>query len=317
MRGMDAHAIHSALGPDGWRQVLLDAGLTERQLSKKNGPCPICAGTDRYHFSNKYGRGDALCRFCGHLDGFQLLMRMRGVSFAEVRKLVMSLAGLSDEAPAQYVPRQSTREPQPVAEPTQRVRALLRESCLVEDCEPARLYLKSRKLWPLPQGHCLRAHPSVQYWHEQQRVGRFPALIASVRDMCGELVTAHVTYLEPIGRKLQAYEPRKILSALTGREGCAVQLEPHGEELGIAEGIETALSASRMHHIPVWAALNAALLAKWEPPHTVNRVVVFADRDVAGLDATTKLMERLQERVRLVIRTPQAGDWNDAWKAAA
>lgn len=314
----DSHAIHAALGSDGWRNVLLSAGLSDRQLSKKNGPCPVCTGSDRYHFSNKYGRGDAYCRNCGHLDGFKLLVGALGIDFAEARRRVMSIAGISDVEYQPITPRAAVNdEPEPPAQPTQRVRTLIRESCLVEDCEPAILYLSSRELWPLPQGHCLRAHASVEYWQEGKRVGRYPALIAAVRDMCGELVTAHVTYLTPSGEKLSDYEPRKILSAMTGREGCAVPLMPHGDTLGIAEGIETALSAARMHELPVWAALNTSLLAKFEPPHTVNRIVIFADRDVAGLLATTQLMERLQERVRLVVKVPQSKDWNDALRSAA
>lgn len=318
MIGMDAHAIHATLGANGWRAVLSAAGFEDRALRDKHGPCPVCGGKDRFRFTNKFNRGDAFCNQCGHLDGFKLLMGARGIPFAEARRLVMSLAGLSDEQHQPIAPRAPAAvEPEQPAQPTQRVRALIRESCLVEDCEPAMLYLDGRALWPLPQGHSLRAHASVEYWQEGKRVGRYPALIAAVRDMCGELVTAHVTYLTPSGEKLQTYDPRKILSAMTGREGCAVPLMPHGDTLGIAEGIETALSAARMHELPVWAALNTSLLMKWEPPHTVTKVVIFADRDVAGLDAATKLMERLQERVRLVIKTPQSKDWNDALRSAA
>jgi putative DNA primase/helicase len=317
MIGMDAHAIHAALGANGWREVLLSAGFEDRTLRKTHGPCPICGGKDRFRFTNKFKRGDAFCNQCGHLDGFRLLMGARGISFSEARRLVMSIAGLRDVEYQPIEPRPvASVEPEP-AQPTQRVRALIRESCAIEDCEPAILYLDSRALWPLPQGHGLRAHPSVEYWQEGKRIGRYPALIAAVRDMCGELVTAHVTYLQPTGEKLQTFEPRKILSAMTAREGCAVHLMPHGDTLGIAEGIETALSAARMHELPVWSALNTSLLMKWEPPHTVHKVVIFADRDVAGLDAATKLMERLQERVRLVIKTPQSKDWNDALRSAA
>lgn len=313
----DSHAIHAHLGPEGWRKVLLDAGLSEQQLSKKHGPCPKCGGTDRYHFSNKYGRGDAYCRHCGHLDGFQLLMAALGIGFAEARSTVMSLAGLSDETLETVRPRQTHEAtPEQPAKPTQRVRNLIRESCLVENCEPAVLYLASRALWPLPQGHSLRAHPSVEYWQEGKRIGRYPALVAAVRDVNGELVTAHVTYLTPSGEKLQQLEPRKILSPMTARVGCAVRLMTHGDTLGIAEGIETALSASIMHEVPTWAALNTSLLAKFAPPQNVKKLIIFADRDIAGLDAAAKLMERLQGRVRLEIRTPRSKDWNDALRSA-
>lgn len=314
---LDAHEIHARLGADGWRRVLSDAGLTDRQLSKKNGPCPVCGGNDRYHFSNKYGRGDGYCRQCGHLDGFKILMGAKSILFPEARRLVLSLSGMESNDMPLPAPRVMQQEVPQIAAPTLRVRNLIRESCAIEDCEPARLYLASRSLWPLPAGHCLRAHPSVPYYQERNQIGRYPALIAAVRDINGELVTAHVTYLTTSGQKLDGVDPRKILSALTGREGCAVQLMPHGDVLGIAEGIETALSASVLHEVPVWAALNTSLLQKFEPPASVGKLIVFADRDIAGLDAASKLMERLQERVRLVIKTPQSKDWNDSHRSAA
>jgi hypothetical protein len=37
------------------------------------------------------------------------------------------------------------------------------------------------------------AHAGVEYRHDRRLIGRFPALIAEVRDSAGELVTAHVT----------------------------------------------------------------------------------------------------------------------------
>jgi putative DNA primase/helicase len=99
---------------------------------------------------------------------------------------------------------------------------------------------------------------------------------------------------------------------LTGHDGCVAPImELPGHVLGIAEGIETALSAAKLTEIPTWATLNAVLLSKFEPPPDVDKLVIFADRDVAGLEAASVLMERLQERVRLEIRTPRAKDWND------
>ena len=42
----------------------------------------------------------------------------------------------------------------------------------------------------------------------------------------------------------------------------------------IAEGIETALVPSIRFEVPVWAALNAGLVAKWQPPGSVRTVVI-------------------------------------------
>ena len=313
---MDAHAIHTTLGAEGWRNVLLSLGIPETQLRNKHGPCPICGGTDRFRFDNKRGRGDFICNQCGAGDGFKLIMGLCGMSFADARKRAMELAGIT-ETTDRYIHTPAAPAPAEIAKPTRRVIQLLRECCPIEDCDAARWYLDSRGLWPLPQGHNLRAHASVEYWQDRRRVGRFPALIAAVRDGRGELVTAHVTYLEPTGEKLKEFEPRKILSGMTGREGCAVQLMQYADEIGIAEGIETALSAAAIHDLPVWAALNTSLLQKFEPPQDIDKLVIFADRDVAGLDAATKLMQRLQGKVGLEIRTPQAKDWNDVLRSAA
>src|SRR5450759_3506935 len=100
---------------------------------------------------------------------------------------------------------------------------------------------------------------------------------------------------------------------MAGRAGCAVRLMPWGEVLGIAEGIETALSAAMIDDVPVWAALNTSLLAKFEPPPGVVRLRVYADRDEAGLASALRIVERLQGRTQLEIRIPSAPakDWND------
>jgi hypothetical protein len=94
-------------------------------------------------------------------------------------------------------------------------------------------------------------------------------------------------------QKLTGHEPRKILTDLVGRIGCAARLMPAADVLGIAEGIETALSAALIDDIPVWAALNTSLLARFEPPANVTTLRVYADRDKAGLTAALKLLERL------------------------
>ena len=295
-----------------WPSILLQLGISEDYLrgKRKPGPCPACGGHDRYFFDNRRGRGDFHCRHCGPGDGFALLMRVRGEDFATVRKRVIDLAQLTDEDVAKpATPIFAPREPDPPAKPTRRVWDLLKTSCAVEHCEDARRYLASRGLWPLP-AHGLRAHALAEYWHEGQNIGRFPALIAPVRDIGGQLVTAHVTYLHK-GAKLTGYPARKLLSALTSREGCAARLmRLDGDVLGIGEGIETSFAAARIHAVPTWAALNAGLLAKFEPPPQVRKLLIFADRDQAGLDAANHLAQRLD--IETEILTPQSGkDWND------
>jgi putative DNA primase/helicase len=172
-------------------------------------------------------------------------------------------------------------------------------------------YLEGRGLWPLPAGCTLKAHPSLDYWHEGKR-SRFAGLVAEVRDIGGEPVTAHLTFLSG-GKKAEVLAPRKQLSDCTGREGCAVRLMPVTDTLGVAEGIETALSAAALYSVPVWAALNTSLLAKFEPPAGIRLLHIFADNDPAGFKAAAQLMTRLQGRVRFESHLPPAQfpDFND------
>jgi putative DNA primase/helicase len=322
MSGLLAGDIHSRIGRE-WPAVLAQLGINESFLRlKKAGPCPVCAGRDRFTFDNRKGHGDFICRACGPGDGFELLQRVHGWDFRTARREVMRAAGIrdADRGEARTAPLRACNPlPPPVAKPTARVLNIARTACAVVDCPDACAYLESRKLWPLPAGCTLKAHVGVDYFHEGQLIGRYPALVAEVRDIADELVTVHVTYLHN-GRKLEGRVPRKLLTVVTGREGCAVRLfgsnqlcSAQGPALGIAEGIETALSATVIDGIPVWAALNTSLLAKFEPPPSVKALALYADRDVPGLLAAGQLLERLQGRIRVSLKVPQAGfnDFND------
>ncbi len=206
----------------------------------------------------------------------------------------------------------------PPAGPPARVRGLLRTACAVDLVPDAVAYLTSRHLWPLPAGCALRAHAAAEYWHSGEDgtprlVGRFPALVAAVYDAAGALVTAHVTYLQA-GRKLATHTPRKLLSPLAGRAGCAFRMLPAaGGTLGLAEGIETALAAHRRHGGPVWATLTAGLLAAFVLPPGIERLIIYADADPAGLKAAWSLRDRVRA-IEMELRTPPPGckDWADA-----
>lgn len=201
------------------------------------------------------------------------------------------------------------RPPDAPAAPTARVKAILRASARPEDVPDAVAYLRSRRLWPRPAGCTLRAHAAAEYWEPGPRlVGRFPALVARVVDADGELVTAHVTYLKD-GAKAPVDAPRKVLSKATGRRGVCVRLMPADGAVIIAEGIETALAASRILGLPAWAALNAPWMAAWEPASGINRVVIAADRDKAGAEAAKKLRARLHGRIAVEIAMPYRDDF--------
>jgi putative DNA primase/helicase len=97
--------------------------------------------------------------------------------------------------------------------------------------------------------------------------------------------------------------------------GGAVRLVPAGEVLGIAEGLETALSASLLYSTPCWAALDAGHLMHWIPPNGTRKVIIFADSDKnqVGQRAAEVLASRLRKQVETEVRFPERGlkDFND------
>jgi putative DNA primase/helicase len=90
--------------------------------------------------------------------------------------------------------------------------------------------------------------------------------------------------------------------------------------MGIAEGIETAMAASILNKtMPVWAAVNGTMLAKWTPPAETKTIFIFADNDenFTGQAKAYQLANRLsvQFKKRCEIRMPnETGDWADILK---
>lgn len=140
----------------------------------------------------------------------------------------------------------------------------------------------------------------------------WPGLVARPRDASGEPVGGiHRTFLLDDGSG-KAPAGKKMLGTIAG--GC-VRLHPLGPDghLGIAEGIETALSAHAIFGVPTWAALSAEGLRRWQWPADVARVTIFADAGDAGAQAAAALAQRLSTaEIAHEIVAPLAGDdFND------
>ena len=140
-------------------------------------------------------------------------------------------------------------------------------------------------------------------------------MIAMVTGPDGAPSTLHRTYLTNDGRKAPVIEPRRLMPGIIAK-GAAVRLGPTGDLLGIAEGIETALSATALFGVPCWAAVSAGMLAAWQPPPQARRIIIFGDNDpsYAGQAAAYALARRLGTRQRVVeVQIPHkvGTDWND------
>ncbi|SEF13075.1 Toprim domain-containing protein [Rhizobiales bacterium GAS191] len=138
----------------------------------------------------------------------------------------------------------------------------------------------------------LRFHPRCYHWTDADSPSQtWPALIAKVTDLAGEITGAHRTWLSRDGSgKAPLHQPRRAMGHLLG----------HGVRFGVAsdvmaagEGIETMLSLrSVLPKLPVVAALSANHLSVLALPPTLRRLYVARDDDADGQRAAERLCDR-------------------------
>lgn len=281
-----------------WREILARFGIDETALNGKHHACPATGeGTDRFRFTDRNGSGSYFCACSqGDKGGIALLMCKLGAKYADVAKQVDEAIGNTCDAPAE------SRRPTYAQQLRGRVEKVARSS-----------YLANRGL-EVPPG--LDWCRSVEYRDDDGRVvARHAAMLAPIT-RGGEFITYHVTYLDH-GAKASVPTPRKILPG-PATAGGACALYPPAETMGIAEGVETSIAAKLLHDVPVWAALNTALLRAFEPPPECRHLLVFADNDsnCAGQAAGYALAHRYSgklDSVTVFLPPNPDEDWNDVW----
>ncbi|NVN88600.1 MAG: toprim domain-containing protein [Rhodopseudomonas sp.] len=140
----------------------------------------------------------------------------------------------------------------------------------------------------------------------------FPAMIAAVqRAEDRKIIAVQATMIRDDGTdKISIGIPRMTIGALgTG----AVRLAAATDVVGLAEGVETGLSAMQLFQIPVWCALGGTRMHRVAIPESVRDLIVFADNDATGRRYAERTAHEHREAGRRVeIRTPrEVKDWND------
>lgn len=155
----------------------------------------------------------------------------------------------------------------------------------------------------------LRFHPFCRFGPE-----RLPAMIGLMWHLVTDEPTGiHLTVLNH-GGKGKRELPGGAKRMLGVAAQAAVKLQPHNGVLGIAEGIETALSASQRYGVPVWALLSAGTIRASPIIPGVRRLIIFADHDAAGLAAAYECARRYSSNgIPAEIRHPKPAnaDFND------
>jgi len=179
---------------------------------------------------------------------------------------------------------------------------------------PAEVYLRRRRIALLPRA--LRFHPRTPLGTGEDVEFR-PAMIAALHDGGlhddGRFVAIQRTFfdLNDARRARDLVDPRRTL----GRpDRAAVMLAAATSCLGLAEGVETALSAMILFGIPVWATLGSERLHQIAIPDCVRRLILFPDNDIAGEIGVAKALHTYANPDRVIeVEHPPMGfkDWND------
>lgn len=275
-----------------WKSILPLFGIDAKLLDGKHHACPMCGGKDRFRFTDANGDGVFICNQCGSGHGFQFIERAMGVSFKEAAAKIDKMIGKLPPTVVAKVDDQASRK-------------------------------AMKELW---ESSVEPSADSVVGKYLTKRLGRFyktdairengNMMVARIADVSGRGVNLHLTYLTKNGDKAKVDVQKRVMRG-TLPAGCAIQLWKPQEVMGIAEGIETAMSAAIIFKMPVWAAVNGACLAKWEPPPVAKKIIVFGDNDSSftGQMRAYELANRLvvQHRLAVEVEIPpcEGDDWND------
>ena len=161
------------------------------------------------------------------------------------------------------------------------------------ECEPlsgvALEYLKCRRCAIPPADGDLRYHTLLK--HPSGYVG--PALVALITDVHTQKpLSLHRTWITATG-KADITPARLLLKDHPIKNG-VIRLSPDDHVnalLGIAEGIETALSLA-WAPMPVWATIDAGHMAKFPVLRGITTLVVAQDQDPAGIAAASSCAHR-------------------------
>ncbi|MDT0205775.1 DUF927 domain-containing protein [Serratia marcescens] len=246
----------------GWAQLLPQCGV-DVPARDGHGPCPVCGGTDRFHFIDDHDGGEWHCRQCdapNHGDGLDLVARTHRIGITEAAEMVAGVLGIGDRS------MQTT--------------AIVTQSAV----KPAREDRGEKSIADRVAELLLKTHPGdALYLANKGLPSPFEALLDDgsmvlvLRSISGAVTGAQI--IKPTGEKR--------LLAGTKKKGAFIASWPLPEEVEtvvIAEGNATSVTAALLMtdvlHVAAIDAGNLLPVAQaFREAYPAARIIIAGDND--------------------------------------
>ncbi|MGK6875550.1 DUF927 domain-containing protein [Morganella morganii] len=270
-----------------WGSVLSACGVDVPERGK-HGACPVCGGTDRFHFIDDHHNGNWFCRQCdapNHGDGLDLIAKVKGISVLDAAKEVSQALSLPLPEPARQEAPKSAAPP--IAE---KVSKLVAQTTIGQSS-----YLTAK-------GHT-----------SPVRLLEDCSLLLVIR--CGDEVT---------GAQIIRPDGEKRLIAGTRKKGSFIPVSEPPETADtvlIAEGYATALTVAQLHDGLVLAAIdegNLLPVTEWAAGRYPGaKIIIAADNDIkpgqpnVGKISAEKAVKNFHRGWVTLPPTKDKADWDD------
>jgi hypothetical protein len=278
-------------------------GIKLRGRIEREGPCPVCAGVDRFSINTKKGVWN--CRGCRKGgDVIALVQFIDGSSFGEA----LETLALGER-------RTSVGKPRGIAECQQgaddyercqrdKARRLWRAS-QAPTRTPVEFYLRHER-------GITRPLPSTLYFLPPLKPDHHPAMLVpyglpqepepGLPEIAGDSISAvQLTLLKPDGSGKAEVSPNKI--TIGSPAGMPMVLAPPNDLMGLAitEGVEDALTAHQTTGLGAWASGGWPFMPKLAAvvPDYIETVTIYAHADENGQRGARELADALVRRTEV------------------
>jgi len=268
------------------------------------GACPMCKKIGKFRlFRNWIVTGGFVC-VCSGGNGISLIMAITNKSFAEVAKEISELLGLNNnitykedkhDGMKHLINLTNFNKLQPISG------------------SEAEIYLQTRGINILP-------HKSVRFSKMENfdRHNQYPAMYALATNQDNKIVYGHATYMVK-GSKINHENSKKQFKLDEVYDtNISIKMFAVKEVMGIAEGIESALSAAQIFDVPTWATMTSNFMKKFLVPDGIKHLFIYADNDRngTGLEAAftcgrTNILRPNDVEYVDIIWPNERGDFND------